>query len=110
MNQHPTRRPPAYAIAQAIGSALRAARTRSTALPALPALTGTAWHASTALASRAWHGRPARLTLRLTAALLLTQTTLHAGAGAAPAAGTLTGIAIWLGITGRADLAPPARP
>ncbi len=56
--------------------------------------------------ARVRHGRPAFLALRGLGALVLAQAALRSGAGPAPIAGTLAGIATWLVITARADLAP----
>ncbi len=60
--------------------------------------------------SRAWQGRPVRLALRvLIAALAGTAAVLIAGPHpAAPA--LVTGVATWLVLTARRDLAPPRNP
>lgn len=60
--------------------------------------------------ARVRYGRPAFLILRALTAFALAQATLHSGAGPAPIAGTLAGIATWLAITARADLAPASQP
>jgi hypothetical protein len=65
------------------------------------------WHAALLVPARIRHGRPARLTLRIAAAVVLAFLVLHSGAGTPPIAGLLTGIATWLVLTARADLAPP---
>jgi hypothetical protein len=57
--------------------------------------------------ARVRHGRPAILALRTLTALDLAGTALRTGAGPAPTAGTLVGIATWFALTARADLAPP---
>ena len=60
--------------------------------------------------ARIRHGRPARLALRIVAAAALAFLVLHSGAGTPPIAGLLTGIATWLVLTVRGDLAsPPGR-
>ena len=71
--------------------------------PAIPAITGSV----RLLAARMRHGRPRVLAARLLAAFAMAEITLHSGAGPAPAAGVLTGIATWLALTMRGDLAPP---
>ena len=53
------------------------------------------------------HGRPGRLTLRILAAIAAASLAWHSGGGTPPVAALLTGIFIWLALTGRADLAPP---
>jgi hypothetical protein len=65
------------------------------------------WHAALLAPARIGHGRPARLTLRIVAAAALAFLVLHSGAGTPPVAGLLTGIATWLLLTARGDLAPP---
>jgi hypothetical protein len=57
--------------------------------------------------ARIWHGQPARLTLRITAAAVLAVAALHTGAGTSATAGLVTGIGVWLVLTVRDDLAPP---
>ena len=57
--------------------------------------------------ARVRHGRPGMLALRTLAALAAAEAALHSGAGPAPAAGALAGIATWHALTARADLAPP---
>ena len=52
-------------------------------------------------------GRPRRLVLRFAAAAVLAVAVIHTGAAAAPVAGVVTGLATWLALTARADLAPP---
>jgi hypothetical protein len=61
------------------------------------------------LGSRAWRGRPARLALRVLVAAAACAAAVTA-AGPHPAAPALvTGIATWLVLTARHDLAPPDR-
>ncbi len=57
--------------------------------------------------SRLRHGRPGRLAARIGGGLLLAEIAFHSGAAAAAIAGTVTGIAVWLGFAARADIAPP---
>jgi hypothetical protein len=57
--------------------------------------------------ARLRHGRPSVLAARILGAFALAEITLHSGAGPAPEAGALTGIATWLVFTARGDLAPP---
>jgi hypothetical protein len=57
--------------------------------------------------ARVRHGRPARLAVRALAAVLLALAADRAGGAARPTAGLITGLAVWLGLTGRGDLAPP---
>jgi hypothetical protein len=57
--------------------------------------------------ARIRHGRPLRLLLRVLVAGLLALAVVHAGAGGPAQAGTVTGLAAWLALTMRADLAPP---
>src|SRR5579859_566809 len=59
------------------------------------------------LPARIRHGRPARLALRLLAAAILAILTAISGAGAPAIVGVLTGIATWLLLSARGDLAPP---
>jgi hypothetical protein len=67
----------------------------------------TPWRAAALLPARIRHGRPARLAARILIAAAAAVLVLHSGAGAPPVAGLLTGIATWLVLTARADLAPP---
>jgi hypothetical protein len=64
-------------------------------------------HTARWLPARIRHGRPARLTLRLLATAILATITTVSGAGAPAVAGVLTGIATWLVLSARGDLAPP---
>jgi hypothetical protein len=57
--------------------------------------------------ARIWHGRPARLVLRIVAVVVLVMVALHTNAGTPSIAGLITGIGVWLVLTVRADLAPP---
>ena len=57
--------------------------------------------------ARIWHGRPARLALRVAAAAVLADAAVHTGAGTPAIAGVITGIGVWLVLTVHADLAPP---
>jgi hypothetical protein len=71
-------------------------------LPARPVLGPVAL-----LPARIRHGRPARLLLRVLAAVALAVVTVHAGAGGPTTAAVLTGLGVWLALTTRGDLAPP---
>ena len=71
--------------------------------PAIPGLPRPA----RLLAARLRHGRPLVLAARLATAFVLATITLHARAGPAPEAGALAGIATWLALTVRGDVAPP---
>ena len=67
---------------------------------------GQRFAAVTRLPARARRGRPARLALRVAAALALAAAAV-AAAGPHPAApALLTGVATWLVLTARHDLAP----
>jgi hypothetical protein len=57
--------------------------------------------------ARIRHGRPLRLLLRLLAAGALALAAAHAGAGGPAEAGAVAGLAVWLALTMRGDLAPP---
>lgn len=57
--------------------------------------------------ARVRHGRPGRLVLRALAAAVLAAVAAQVGAGGPAAAGIITGLAVWLVLTGRGDLAPP---
>jgi hypothetical protein len=59
------------------------------------------------LLARVRHGRPGRLLLRVLAAVLLAVVAVQSGAGGPAAAGVVTGLALWVGLTARGDLAPP---
>lgn len=60
--------------------------------------------------ARIRHGRPWRLGLRILAAAVLTLVAAESGAGGPAAAGVAAGLAVWLVLTGRGDLAaPPGR-
>jgi hypothetical protein len=65
-------------------------------------LTGVVW-----LPARVWHGRRTRLAVRVLAAATAATVTVLAGAGTPATAAVLTGIATWLLLTARGDLAPP---
>jgi hypothetical protein len=65
------------------------------------------WRALVLLPARIRHGRPGRLALRILAAAALVLLVLHSGAPAPPVTGLLVGIATWLILTSRGDLAPP---
>jgi hypothetical protein len=65
------------------------------------------WRALVLVPSRIRHGRPARLLVRVAAAAVLGVLAFHTGAGSVPAAALVTGLAVWLVLTVRADLAPP---
>ena len=57
--------------------------------------------------ARIRHGRPLRLLLRLLVAGVLVPAAAHAGAGGPAVAGAVMGLAVWLALTMRSDLAPP---
>jgi hypothetical protein len=57
--------------------------------------------------ARLRHGRPTRLLLRVLAAALAVLLTAVSGAGTPAIAAVYVGIATWLVLTGRGDLAPP---
>jgi hypothetical protein len=59
------------------------------------------------LPARVRHGRPLRLLARVLAAAVLALVVARSGAGGPAVAGVLAGLALWLGFTMRADLAPP---
>jgi hypothetical protein len=65
------------------------------------------WRTALLIPARIRHGQPARLTLRIAAAVILAFLVLHSGTGTPPLAGLLTGIGTWLVLTARGDLAPP---
>jgi len=71
--------------------------------PARPA----PWRTALLLPARIRHGRPARLLLRIAAAAVLAVLVLALDLGAPVTTGLLTGMATWLLLTARADLAPP---
>jgi hypothetical protein len=77
------------------------------AAPAPAAAGLSPWRAIMLVPARIRHGRPARLLLRIIAAAVLAVLVLHTSAGTAAVAGLLTGIATWLLLTARSDLAPP---
>jgi hypothetical protein len=117
--------PARYATASAAYATLRTAWGRSETyadLAVAPPLTGrvvapgavpatpprlSRWRAVALIPARVWHGRPARLALRIIAAVVLAVAALHTGVSTPAVAGLLTGIALWLVLTVRADLAPP---
>ena len=72
-------------------------------IPAIPGLAGSARR----VLARLRHGRPVVLAARVLAGLALAAITLHTGAGPAPQIGVLAGIATWLVLTCRRDIAPP---
>jgi DnaJ domain len=88
---------------------LRVGITPSLAPPAaLPARVRLSpWRAVVLVPARVRHGRPARLVLRIVAAVVAALLTWHSGAGTPAVAALLTGIATWLLLTARSDLAPP---
>jgi hypothetical protein len=65
------------------------------------------WRAIALVPARVRHGRPARLALRIAAAVVLAVVVTRTGAGTPAIAGLITGLATWLVLTARADLAPP---
>jgi len=92
----------------------QAARPRATASsgrpPVAERLAGQRFAAATGLPARARRGRPARLAARFLAALAAGAAAV-AAAGPHPAAPALvTGVATWLILTARHDLAPPEEP
>jgi hypothetical protein len=117
--------PARYAAASAAYALLRTPWGRSEAyadLAAAPPLTGrvvpaapvpAARHrprplrAAALIPARIWHGRPARLAVRVVAAAALVIVAVHTGAGTPAVAGLVTGIGVWLVLTVRGDLAPP---
>ena len=80
-------------------------RTPPGARPDRPRL--SPWRALLLVPARIQHGKPGRLTLRIVAAAVAALLAWHSGAGTPPIAGLLTGIATWLILTARGDLAPP---
>jgi curved DNA-binding protein CbpA len=113
---HPDREdggdPERFAEAAAAYTALRTSFGRGEVLADLAAVRPPAraggWRRVTARlgGSRVWRGRPARLALRILAALAVGAAAV-AAAGPHPAAPALvTGIATWLILTARHDLAP----
>jgi hypothetical protein len=54
----------------------------------------TPWRALALVPARIWHGRPARLVLRIVAAVVLAVLATRTGAGAPPIAGLVTGIGV----------------
>jgi hypothetical protein len=115
--------PARYTAASAAYAALRTGWGRSEAYADLAAATLTGrvvpsaapwartrpgwWRAVVLIPARLWHGRPARLALRVAAAAALAVVAVHTGAGTPATAGVITGIGVWLVLTVRADLAPP---
>jgi hypothetical protein len=59
------------------------------------------------LPARIRHGRPARLAARLAAAAIAAVLVAVSGAPVSAVAAVITGIATWLALTARGDLAPP---
>ncbi|MGH3067614.1 MAG: J domain-containing protein [Streptosporangiaceae bacterium] len=57
--------------------------------------------------ARIRHGRPLRLAARILAAVFLALIAARSGAGGPAAAGVAAGLALWVVLTGRGDLAPP---
>jgi hypothetical protein len=115
--------PARYTAASAAYAVLRTAWSRSEAyadLAAVP-LTGRVlpstartartgpgrWRAVALIPARIWHGRPARVVLRIAVSVLLAVLATRTGAGTPATAGVITGIGMWLVLTVRADLAPP---
>ena len=114
--------PARYAAASAAYAALRTPWGRSEAYadlaaqaPAAPSPARPRRHlphrrlprAVALIPARIRHGRPLRLLLRVLIAGLLALAAAHAGAGGPAEAGAVTGLAAWLALTTRADLAPP---
>jgi hypothetical protein len=65
------------------------------------------WRAIAMVPARIRHGRPGRLALRIMAAAVLAVLITDTWAGTPAIAGLVTGIATWLVLTARGDLAPP---
>jgi hypothetical protein len=65
------------------------------------------WRAAMLIPARIRHGSPGRLALRIAAAVVLAFLVPRTGAGTPAIAGLITGIATWLVLTARGDLAPP---
>jgi hypothetical protein len=115
--------PARYTAASAAYATLRTAWGRSEAYADLAAATLTGrvippaahlartrpgrWRALAVIPARIWHGRPARLALRIAAGVALAVVAVHTSAGTPAIAGVVTGIGVWLVLTVRADLAPP---
>jgi hypothetical protein len=115
--------PARYAAASAAYTVLRTGWGRSEAYadlaaqapPAVPSATRppsrlTAWRLArpvTLVPARVRHGRPGRLLARVLPAVLLGVAAARSGADGPATAGTVTGLAVWLALTGRGDLAPP---
>ncbi|HEV2370983.1 MAG TPA: hypothetical protein VGS19_02340 [Streptosporangiaceae bacterium] len=111
-----------YAAASAAFAALRSPWARSEAYADLTAATPPAaapavgparqaraavWRDVRLLPARVRHGRPLRLAGRVLAAALVGLVTARAGVGGPVTAAVITGLAVWLALTVRADLAPP---
>jgi hypothetical protein len=91
-------------------AAARPSHARPTVPPPVPVPGRRAvspWRAVALLPSRVRHGRPARLALRIAAAAVLALLAARSGAATPAIAGVLAGLAVWLGLTSRGDLAPP---
>jgi hypothetical protein len=118
--------PARYAAASAAYALLRTRWGRSEAyadLAAAPPLTGRVvpaaaappaarlglarWRRVALIPARVWHGRPVRLAVRITAAVVLAVLAVQTSAGTPAVAGLVTGVGVWLALTMRADLAPP---
>jgi hypothetical protein len=120
---HPDRpgggNPARYAAASAAYATLRTAWGRSEAYADLTAQTPPParalgrpprWRPLRSVAllpARVRHGRPSRLLARVLVAVLLGVVAVHSGAGGPAEAGTVAGLALWLALTVRGDLAPP---
>ena len=99
----PWGRSEAYADLMASGSPSTARRAR----PGPAALGARAVRSLLLVPARVRHGRPLRLMFRILAAALLAVIAAQSGAGAPAAAGVVAGLAVWVALTGRGDLAPP---
>jgi hypothetical protein len=75
--------------------------------PGTAGLPASPWRGVLLVPARIRHGRPLRLLLRTAAAAVLALIVLHTGAGTPAVAALITGIATWLVLTARGDLAPP---
>jgi hypothetical protein len=120
---HPDREdggnPVRYAAASAAYATLRTPWGRSEAyadlmaqaVPAVPAVARVSsrvagWRVARLVLARVWRGRPWRLLVRVLAAVVLGLVAVHSGAGGPAAAGVVAGLAVWLVLTVRGDLAP----
>jgi hypothetical protein len=112
--------PARYAAASAAYTMLRTPWGRSEAYadliaqaaPAAPAAARATvrmagWRAARLMPARIGRGRPWLLLLRVFAAVLAALLAMRSGAGGPSMAGVVAGLAVWLVLTVRGDLAPP---